>query len=161
MADININANEIDKTDNFDVIPAGDYKAVVIDSTLEQTKNKDGDYFKFKFQIIEGQYKDRLVWHNCTRQNKNAQAIAIGQKQLAQIMDACGKPVAKRTEDLHNIPLIISLVVKTSEQYGAQNEIKKFRSVFGAAPVAAAQTAAATATPPWMKKNEFNDEIPF
>lgn len=151
MADIGINANEVDTTDDFEVIPAGDYKAIITESDLKPTNAGTGDYFKFTFQIVEGQYDGRLVWHNCTRQNPNAQAVQIGQKQLAQIMEATGKPTATRTEDLHNIPVIISLVVKNSEQYGPQNEIKKVKSAVVSAPMPTSSAPQNHTTPPWEK----------
>jgi hypothetical protein len=61
------------------------------------------------------------------------------------------------TDQLIGNSLSIKLEVKESEQYGASNEVKGFKSVSGsAAPVAASMPAAAPATakaaPPWAKK---------
>jgi hypothetical protein len=51
--------------------------------------------------------------------------------------------------------LMIKLDIRESEQYGASNDVKGFKSTGSAPPAAAAKAApaaAAKASPPWVKK---------
>ncbi len=56
------NANEVDPMDTFDPIPAGKYLAIIQESEMKPTKSGNGSYLEFVFQVIEGEFKGRLLW---------------------------------------------------------------------------------------------------
>ena len=63
MANLNgFNANEVDPAVGFDPIPAGKYLAIITESEMKPTKAGTGQYLQLTFQVLEGQYKGRLVW---------------------------------------------------------------------------------------------------
>jgi hypothetical protein len=56
------------------------------------------------------------------------------------------------TDQLIGGQLSIKLDVRESEQYGASNDVKGYKSNGAAPPKAAVAPAAAKAAPPWVKK---------
>ena len=67
MADLSgFDANQVEPTGDFDPIPAGKYLAVITDSEMKPNKAGTGRLLQFTFQIIEGEYQNRLIWtlHN-------------------------------------------------------------------------------------------------
>ena len=62
MADLRgFDANQVEPTAAFDPIPAGKYLAVITESEMKPTKAGTGHYLQLTFQILEGEYKNRLL----------------------------------------------------------------------------------------------------
>lgn len=134
----------------FDPVPAGDYPAVAIDSEVKDTKNGTGQYLQVTFEVIEGEYKGRKLWGRYNLVNQNKQAEEIGHAQLKQLSVAAGKPNARDSSELHNIPVILKVTMRNDEQYGAQNDIKEVKTYqAGGAPAAA---TASSEKPSWAGK---------
>lgn len=126
--------------DQFDVLPSGTYGVVVSAFEIKSTKNRDGSYAQIEFQITDQQYAGRKVWGRYTLQNPNAQAVQIGRRQLGELAHACGIQGAIRDlSQLAGRSCKLELVVRNSEQYGAQNDVKKALPSHG---------QASSATPP-------------
>lgn len=123
-----------------EVIPAGDYLAIISDSEKKETKNKDGAMIKLTLQVIEdGPYKNRKVFDNLNLWNKSEQAKQIAQSTLSAICHAVNVKQPKDTSQLHNKPLCV--VVKTRMYNGEpQNEIAGYKAAGekGKKPVAVA-----------------------
>lgn len=144
--------------DDFSPIPVGDYRAVITESEVCETKAQDGQYLKLRVEVIEGEYRGRLIFVNLNLWNKNPKAVEIANRELASIVAAVGCPGAQNSEDLHNIPMIVRVGVEPgSGSYGPQNKIKNYLPIttVGAPPAippkAAPEAAAAygkQATPP-------------
>jgi hypothetical protein len=85
--------------------------------------------------------------------NPNPKAEEIGRQQLGELMRAIGLTTVQDTDQLIGGQLSIKLDVRESEQYGASNDVKGYKSN-GTVPttVAAKAPAAAKAAPPWVKK---------
>ncbi|MFN7431379.1 MAG: DUF669 domain-containing protein [bacterium] len=58
----NFDANQVDPSVALDPLPADKYLAVVSESELKPTKTGGGKYLQLTFQIIDGEFKGRLVW---------------------------------------------------------------------------------------------------
>ena len=99
-----------DMLSGFEPIPAGDYKAKVVESDLKVTAAGTGKYIKLKFEIIEGEFKGRFVWTNINIINPNPVAVDIAQKELATLCRAVGKAVIQDTKELHGIPILIQII---------------------------------------------------
>jgi hypothetical protein len=67
-------------------------------------------------------------------------------------MRAIGLTTVQDTDQLIGGQLSIKLDVRESEQYGASNDVKGYKSNGATAPIAAKAPAAAKAAPPWVKK---------
>jgi len=150
MANLNgFDANTVEPAADFDAIPAGKYLAVVTDSEMKPTKAGTGHYLELTFQVIEGPYKNRLLWARLNLDNPNEMAVKIARGELSAICRAVGVMSPKDSLELHNLPLQITVKCKKREDTGdITNEIK------GYAKKEAAQgqpQQAATKTPPWAR----------
>lgn len=151
MANLNgFNASEVEPTSNFEPLPAGKYLAAISDSEMKATKNGSGNYLQLTFTIIEGPYKNRVLWARLNLNNPNATAVKIAQSELSAICHAVGVMQPRDSLELHNLPLVIVVKLKKREDTGElTNEIKGYerKASAGQAP----QTPVADNTPPWRR----------
>src|SRR5262245_3054907 len=96
------NANDVDPNFAFEAIPAGKYLAVITESEMKPTKAGVGQYLQFTFQVLEGEYKGRLVWSRLNLDNPNATTVKIARAELSAICRAIGVPAPKDSAELHN-----------------------------------------------------------
>jgi len=152
MASLNgFNANEVEPTTSFDPIPAGKYLAAITESEMKATKSGNGSYLQLTFTIIEGEYKNRVLWARLNLNNPNATAVKIARGELSAICRAVGVMQPKDSVELHNLPLVIAVKLKKREDTGElTNEIKGYEAK--AAAAGQPQQAPATDnTPPWKR----------
>lgn len=171
MAELNYESNHQDGEQSFDVLPAGEYSAIIEASDYVDNKQGTGRILKLTYQIIDGpgECKGRKIFENLNLENASDQAAQIAKRSLNSICAACGIAFLKDSEELHNIPMIIDVRVKDSAEYGKQNRIAKHSPMDGVGGTAqAAETPAPapakSATPkstaaggkagarPWEKK---------
>lgn len=150
MADLSgFDANHVEPNTDFDPIPAGKYLAVITDSQMKPTKSGKGSYLELTFQIIDGEFKNRLLWARLNLDNPNAAAVQIARSELSSICRAAGLMTPKDSADLHNLPMVISVKCKRRDDTGeVTNEIKgyaKREMAGGQAPQAALNVA------PWKR----------
>jgi Protein of unknown function (DUF669) len=150
MADLRgFDANTVEPSADFDPIPAAKYPAVIIDSEMKPTKAGTGSYLQLTFQIIDGVYKNRLLWARLNLDNPNDQARKIAQSELSAICRAVGVLAPSDSVDLHNLPLVIHVRCKKRTDTGElTNEVKGY-SQKESPPTAAAPVA--NGTPPWKR----------
>jgi hypothetical protein len=147
----------VDTTDNFELLPAGDYIVEVVDSAIKQTRAGDGEYISLQLRVVDGQYENRRVYTNINTVSPKADTQAIGEKLLAQLCSAVGLPHAlEDTADLHSIPVRATLKIEREKNgYPARNNVRAFKSAANApAPVAAAPSVAAAKpanAAPWKR----------
>lgn len=143
LLNIQFDQNEIaqaQKGGDFAPIPAGTYIAQINRSEIKQTKAGTGSYLSLGFQIIDGEYANRVIFQNITLANPNQVAAQIGREQLAQLAGACGIYQLGDSQELHGIPMQIRVGIEVDKtgQYEPSNNIKKFMSLQGQAPSAQA-----------------------
>jgi len=154
MATLHFDANQVEPSDDFEPIPAGKYNAVITDSELKETKAGNGTYLQLAFQIIDGEYRNRMLWARLNLDNPNETAVKIAQGELSAICRAVGVLAPTDSVELHDLPLMIHVRCKRRSDTGEiTNEIKGY-SGSGAAPkpstpVAAAVPSAVAA--PWKR----------
>ena len=148
---LNFDASKIEINDSYDVIPDNTLvNAVITSSEWKETKDKTGGYLALKYEIIDGNYKGRIIFENVNLQNSNATAVKIAQETLAKICNAIGKVTVQNSEELHNIPMTLKLGVNPAKDgYDASNKIKSF-SKAGNVTTPTIQPQAET-KPPWAK----------
>lgn len=165
-------ASAVEPSAPREIIPPGEYKAYIVGSEMKQTRAGTGEYLALDFAIIEGEYEHRHLWANLNLINPNAQAVEIAERDLSAICRAVGRMQVSDSEELHNLPLLITVKVKPAgpDKGGvmreAQNEISGYKPADGAAPKTIARPAQTTtrqaapaavlqpakaATPPWRK----------
>lgn len=154
MANLNgFNAHEVDPATTFDPVPAGKYLAVITESEQKPTKAGTGHYLQLTFQIVDGEFKGRLLWARLNLDNPSAMAVTIARAELSAICRAVGVMAPKDSIELHNLPLIITVGCKKRDDTGElTNEIKGYDAKQHVAPVSPAASAATQgSTPPWKR----------
>ncbi|MGH2272691.1 DUF669 domain-containing protein [Anaerohalosphaeraceae bacterium U12dextr] len=150
MANLNnFNANEVDSTNDFDPIPAGKYLAMITGSQMKETKNKTGSYLELTFQVLEGEYKGRLLWARLSLTHSNEVTAKIARGHLSAICKAVGVLTPRDSVELHNLPLVINVKVKKrTDNDELTNDIRGFsKQQTAAAPAAVSKPSVA----PWKR----------
>lgn len=150
MANLNgFNANEVEPAVGFDPIPAGKYLAIITESEMKATKSEAGQYLQLTFQVIEGEYKGRLVWARLNLDNPNATTVKIARAELSAICRAVGVMAPKDSVDLHNLPLVITVAQKKRGDNDEITNVIKGYAKKDATPVVAKTTGSNKA--PWQR----------
>ena len=150
MADLRgFDANQVEPSADFEPIPAGKYEAVITESEMKPTKAGTGHYLQLTFQVVEGEFKNRLLWARLNLDNPNATAVQIARAELSAVCRAVGVLSPNDSADLHNLPLVIDVRCKKRADTGEiTNEIRGYATK---EQPAAAQPAAKNGTPPWKR----------
>ena len=155
MALLNFNANEVEPNAPFEVIPAGKYNAVIVESEMKATRAGTGRYLKLVFEITDGEYAGRKLFASINLENPNQDAVRIGRAELSAVCHAVNVLDLQDTVQLHNLPMVISVRVKKNQDGEPTNEVRGYEAPAvvrtPAAPPAAQPRPAASATPPWAK----------
>jgi hypothetical protein len=127
--------------DDYTPIPAGPVIAQITTSGYKQTKAKTGNYLQLIWKVISGKYAGRTLFDNLNLDNPNPIAVEIANKSLNSICQACEKVGVQDSEELHGIPveLTLSVTPATSTQ-PASNNIKAYKKVDGASALIADNT---------------------
>lgn len=145
-------------TNSFEALPPNIYEATITQAELKDTKAGTGQYIKIRYDIVGPTHQGRVVFGNFNIKNPNPKAEEIGRQQLGEMMTAIGIAKVNNTDQLIGARLKIKLVVRSSEEYGEQNDIKGWSSVSGASIPKVSETSESTtaatskASPPWAKK---------
>ena len=142
-------ASKIEPTTDFEPIPAGKYLAVIAASEMKQTKSGSGSYLELTFAIIDGPYKNRVLWSRLNLDNPNKQAVEIARAQLSAICRGVGVMQPKDSLDLHNLPLQITVKCKRRDDGEVYNEVRGYARKEAASGQPQQET---TNTPPWARK---------
>lgn len=153
MADLNgFDATNVEPSAGFDPLPAGKYVAAITTSEMKPTKNGKGEYLLLEMEVLEGPFKGRKLWDRLTLKHPNTQTVEIARGRLSAICRAVNVLRPRDSIELHNLPLVVSVGIKTREDNGEPtNTVKGYakRDTTSAAPRQA--TAAAGGTPPWKR----------
>jgi hypothetical protein len=149
MADLRgFDANHVEPTSDFEPVPPGKYLAVITDSEMKANKAGTGHYLQLTFQVIEGDYKNRLLWSRLNLDNPNSQAVQIARAELSAICRAVGVLAPNDSAELHNLPLVIHVKCRKRDDTGEiANEIKGFSKK----EMPASAPSSANQTPPWRR----------
>ena len=152
MANLNgFNATDVDPATTFEPLPAGKYLAAISESEMKATKSGSGNYLQLTFTILEGDYKNRILWARLNLNNSNATAVKIARSELSAICHAVGVLQPRDSVDLHNLPLVITVKCKKREDTGdLTNEIKGYARKDAAAGQPQ-QAPVHDNTPPWKR----------
>lgn len=127
-------ARTVEPNEGFDILPAGDYDAVIVKSELVETKDKTGKMLKMEFQILSGKFQNRKLFCNLgiglsEATDGGRQAVKIAKGNLSAICRAVGVLTPSDSSELHNKPLRITVKIRPPKgQYAASNEISSFKS---------------------------------
>ena len=173
MPEISFNANEFAPVGEFTPLPVGKYTVIISASERKATKvvpkpgEVQGQYMQYTYTVIgEGEFKNRKLFDRLNLVNANPTAVEIAKGKQSAICRAVGIMVPKVTEELHNIPFVVSVIIRPeSEGFKATNEVNGYERVDGVkltdvgdmpakggAPAAAGAAEAPAGKRPWEKK---------
>ena len=147
------NAGAIEPAAPRGTIPAGKYKCVITASGEQPTKAMTGTMLKLQMQVIDGPHQGQMVFDQLNVNNPSQTAMEIAQRTLSAICRATGVMMPQDSSDLHNKPLLVTVTVETTKDYGARNKVAGYEPCEkGSAQVAAAVAAPAPSNvPPWKR----------
>lgn len=112
------NTADLPDTGGMVLIPAGQYQAVIVESQLVQTKDKNGQFLALKVIITQGQYQGTEFTERLNIINQNPKAVEIAYKTLARISEALGmNRTPNDSNELHNKPLMIEVATEAGNEY--------------------------------------------
>lgn len=165
MALINFQADPNLPTNNYELLPKGDYLCMAIASELKPNSKRTGDYLQITFEVLDGPCKGRKIWDRLNIRNANKTAEKIAMEQLNALCMATGVLHLQDSDQLHNLPVVLKVDIEAGRDgYDDQNRVKGYAAVgnggvtrAAASPAQAPAQAAAPAAsgggaPVWKKK---------
>lgn len=160
--DTSFDATSVEPTTAQELLPAGKYRAQIVESEMRVTKNGMGQFLWLMLDILDGEYKGRKIFDQLNLVNPNPTTVEIAQRALSAICHATGKMHVSDSEELHLIPMTIQVKIRPPKNgYGESNAVAYLPPDRAAAARAAKPASAAPATPaappkmasaPWNKK---------
>lgn len=153
LTHLNFNAENVEPSDSYDPLPAGEYAVVITDSEWKATKAGNGQYLNLRLDVIEGEYQGRVIYDLLNLQNPNPKATEIAQKTLSQICRAVGVMAPQDTVELHDKPMVAKVGIEPPRDgYDAKNKVKAYKPIGSPVTSAPAAPAAGSAPKrPWEK----------
>jgi len=137
MSLLNFNASEVTPSTVLAPIPAGKYAAIINDSGMRPIKSGSGQYLLLEFEIIEGEYTGRKLWDRLPLEHTNPEAVRIARADLSAVCHAVNVMTPKDSVELHNIPLVIVVKCRKSQDDEMVSEIKGYEAYTQPEPVVA------------------------
>ena len=134
----------IEPNRTFEVIPAGDYPAIITEFDEVDTKDGTGKRCNLKLQIIDGKFQNRTLFDSLNTTNKVAIAQQIGRQQLKSICVALNHPNPQNSSELLNKALMITIKVGKDQNGNPRSEVKGYKARL----TTAARVAEVVAQPP-------------
>ena len=94
---------------DFELIPSGDYPAIIEDSEMKENRAGTGSYLSLEFTLMGDSYAGRKLWAILNLVHPNEKAVAFAKRDLSAICKAIGVKDPKDSIELHDKPLIITV----------------------------------------------------
>jgi hypothetical protein len=133
-------ASQVEPSEDFQPLPAGDYKAILSESEVAPNKAGTGKNLKLKFQVIDGPHKKRTLYSWLAVLNPSEVAQRIAHQNFSALCHAVGVLKVTDTSQLHGKPLLIAVGFETNHRGEPANVIKGYK------PLQAAKQATESAT---------------
>lgn len=127
---------------SFEPLPAGDYPMLISKIEAKKTRDEQSIQAVVELTVTDGQYVGRKVWTRLTMKTvrtdeKGQQSLSIGQRQIAEMMDAVGF-VGQSLAPLVGCDVVVKLKVRPAANgYDASNDVAGYK------PAASKQAAVA------------------
>lgn len=146
-------ASQVPEKQEFSALPEGQYVVIATASEMKPTKNGNGQYLQFSFEVLDGPQKGRKLWARMNLVNQNQTAVDIAQRELGALCRAVGVIKPNDSAELHNKPLLATVGVEVDDRKRESNVIKKYEPIGGTVGMQQAQAqfqnAAGSAPAPW------------
>ena len=118
-----------EESNNFGVLPAGNYDVVVKEAIVKQTRSKTGYYINFQYQVINNEkYNKRVLFDIVNIKNDSQKAEEIGKARLKRLLSLAGLPLdgSADTEDFIGKTFNCFVKIDKQEGYEDSNKIASF-----------------------------------
>lgn len=147
-----IDFNQVEDKQDFELLPNGEYVAVVQEAELRDTR-AGGEGINVKLEIVEGQYKGRYVFDWINIKNSNPDCVKWGLESLKQlVVAACidtSRPFTEVSELNGKVVCIRVGVQKGKDGYDDSNKVKSYKSAVKQATQQQGNNLAAGQQPTW------------
>ena len=127
MAQLNFDASKVDPAQAFEAIPSDKYVVEITNSELKPTKSGNGSYLEIEYTVLEGEYRGRKVWDRLCLNHPTQKTVDIARSHLSAICHAVGVLQPRESNELHHIPLLITVKAKKDEENDTIfNEVKGY-----------------------------------
>jgi len=113
--------NAADAAEDFQPLPSGKYIASIESGVLSESSRKGTPSYKLTFRITEGEYKDRLVWHDIWLTEK---ARPIAKRDLGKLgvtgLEQLEKPMPQ------GIKCEVTLALRKGDGGVEYNQVRRF-----------------------------------
>lgn len=125
MSELNLNTQEYPASEGFpEAKPAGTALVIMTKSEMKATKANNGTALHMYFKILDGEYKDQLLYIVENWQNANDETVRIGRGRISSIANAVGLQNVQHSEQMHNKPFTLQWGYQPAQgAYGAKNNI--------------------------------------
>jgi hypothetical protein len=127
IANFDWDNNDYDDVTDFAIIPEGTEVRMKCTEAEDKETSTGGEMIAATFVIIEGEHKGRKIWQNFNTVNKSEKAQNFGRRMVAGWARAAGKPNAKNTDQLLEVPFWAKLGIEAGTgQYKDKNTIASY-----------------------------------
>lgn len=152
-------ADNVEPSQPREIIPDGNYEAVIESVVEKENSKKDGSYLEFVVHIISGPHEGRKVWDRLNIKNKSRQTVDIANATMSALLRAVGVPRPILEDDVCNIPFLAVVGTRTDKSGNPKFDGKLSNIITGykaledkPAAKPAAIAAPKPAKAPWAKK---------
>jgi hypothetical protein len=153
MADLDFDANQYEPNAAPEMVPPGEYDAIIVASTRKPSQSGNGDLMALELQIITpGKYQNRKLFDTLNMWNRSEQAMTIARSTFSSICRAVNVPSPRSSEEVHNKPLTIKVAAKKDQNGNLRAQIAAYKPRQAPAMSTATAPAAYNAAPagkPW------------
>lgn len=123
--DTTFDASGVEPLTGYELLPAGDYVAQIIESEMRPTRNGNGEFLWLMMDILEGPLQGRKAYDQLNLINPNPTTVEMAQRTLSAICHATGELHVSDSEDLHFKPMTIRVSIRKSKDGGQErNQIR-------------------------------------
>ncbi len=116
MAQLNFDASQVDPAQPFEAIPSDKYVVEITNSELKPTKSGNGSYLEIEYTVLDGEYRGRKVWDRLCLNHPTQKTVDIARSHLSAICHAVDVLRPRESNELHHIPLLITVKAKKDEE---------------------------------------------
>lgn len=155
MSLIGFDSRSVDTSDKYADLPRAWYRCIIDEVEEKENSKGTGRMLVITFQILNGPFEGRKIWHNINYEHNNSEAQEIGQRQLGQLMEACEIGVLKTANGSDFADKVLDVRASQKED---NTKVVGVRM-----PPEKAKSPPVTATPKVQQSAQatFDDDIPF
>ncbi len=130
LEEYNLNDVPAEEQKPVDLVPAGWYDAVIVESEVKPNSKGTGKLLALTWQVLSGSHKNARLKNSLNIKHNDQQTAEIAKRELGYIRHATGVSTPNDSTELHNKPCSINVVVREYTRkdgtVGHTNDIKAY-----------------------------------